>query len=820
MLKIKSILLVAFVLLGLMVSAQMPSPTAAVNSPKGGSIIGLVFDKDQHIAMQYTNVMLYHLPDSTMVNGTITEKDGSFKFSRVEDGNYYLKVHFIGFKVKTIGNIKIIRKDRIIKLPRIYLEPASATLGSVEVKARQSRVSYQIDKKVVDVSQDLTAAGGTAIDVLQNVPSVDVDLEGNVTLRGSSSFTVLIDGRPSVLTGSDALQQIPASAIKNIEIITNPSAKYDPEGVGGIINIIMKTEKKQGLNGLASTSVGTQNKYQGNLLLAYRKGKINYYVSLDGRHRPMIMKALLDNQTFSGDTTNYRISNLNGSRARKGYGLKGGMDIYFTKKSNLFLSAKVGGYGFESDNNSKINTYSLPATIDAYSNSISKSNRWGGYYNGQIDFLHKFNDLGHQIEALVYYAKRNGDDKESQDNYTTDANWTRLNTAPSSIQTNTYDTTSDLRIKVDYSLPIGEKGKLEAGLQSRFGNQNGEYTYMDYDTTTSKWVMNPNLNSLINFKRNIHAAYVSFKDSYNKFGYELGFRGEYTDRSVDSHDGSNIFIIKRFDYFPSAYFSYQFKHNYQVYTSYTRRIDRPSSWELNPFQMVIDPYNIRVGNPKLEPEYIDSYELGLQKAFSGSFVSLEGYYRIGKNKVTRILKLGSDGIMYHTRANLNKDYTLGLEAMANLKPAKWFGLNVTGTLYHYRLEGNVTGSDVSASSTNWSSRVTGTFNMKNNFRVQLMGVYRSPTATIQGSRKGFFYTNLALRKDFLKRKLNVTLSARDLLGTAKYDFISTGSNFYTHTTFQRAWPMISLNVSYFINNYKQKRTKPQENQNGTDEVGF
>ncbi len=778
--------------------------------PSGGSISGAIYSQNQKVAMEYTNVVLYKASDSTMITGSITNKNGSFRFSGLKDGKYYLKIHFIGFQVKRIGNLRIEQGHKHIDLSKIYLAPASATLKEANVTARQPRVSYQIDKKVVDVSKDLTAAGGTAVDALQNVPSVNVDLEGNITLRGSSNFKVFIDGKPSILSGSDALEQIPAAAIKNIEIITNPSAKYDPEGVGGIINVILKKDRKLGLNGMFSASVGTQDQYMGNMALAYKKGKIRYTLSVNGNNRPRRMHATLDNATTNNDTTTYQNSDIKARRGRKGYSVKGGMDIQFTKKTDLSLSARVGGYGFGMDHNSRIHIYNQPGVISVDSNSVNNSDRWGNYYGAQVDFLHKFNDLGHQIEALVFYSNRNGDDKETQNSYATDANWVRLSDIANRIRTDTKDTVSDLRIKLDYALPVGEKGKLEAGGQARVNTDNGRYDFMNYDTVTGSWVFNQANSSVVNFTRNIYAGYISFKDAINNFGYEVGFRGEYTDRSVNTNDGSGVFTIKRFDYFPSVYLSYKLNHHLQFYTSYTRRIDRPRGWDLNPFPIIMDPYNVRVGNPKLEPEYINSYELGMQKSMGPSFISLEGYYRIGTNHVTHITTLGNNGILYHTNANLDKDYSAGIELMADVRPTRFFGVNLSGTVYHYRLTGNVTGQDVIANSTNWRLRLSPTFSFKNDFRVELRGVYRSRSVTVQGSRNGFFYTSLAVRKDMLHKKLNFVLSARDLLGTAKWDIYSSGPGFSSHRTFQPVWPMIRLSVNYFLNNYKQKRGGQQQ----------
>ena len=551
------------------VPGQVPAP--------GGLITGKVKDKSEKVPMQYTNVVLYRLPDSTLVNGTITGKDGVFKFKGVKNGTYFLKIHFIGFQIKTIDGIVISGKKKEVKLPVTYLQPETSTLQGVEVKASRSRISYQVDKKVVNVTKDLMASAGSAIDVLENVPSVDVDIEGNVTLRGSSSFTVLIDGHPSVLNGNDALQQIPASSIQRIEIITNPSAKYDPEGVGGILNIILKKDKNLGINGLINASAGTKNKYRGNALIGYRTKKINAFVSVDGSYRDFNMKVTSDDQTFYPDTTNYRHTLIDGLRNRNGFGLNGGLDFYLDKKSTLSLSGKYGGYGFGMDNISRRYVYTVPASFDSYSKSVSHSNRWGHYYNVQADFLHKFNSLGHEIEFYVFYSGKSSNDQENQSDYVTDPFWNTLGTEPSSLRTQTTDTSSDLRAKVDYSLPVGEKGKLEAGLQSRFYNETGKYTYETFDTVTGDWMPNENYNNVVDFKRNIHSAYVSFKDRYKSFGYEVGFRTEYTDRSVENSNGTAPFLLQRFDYFPSVHLSYQLPKNYQVYSSYSRRINRPGS---------------------------------------------------------------------------------------------------------------------------------------------------------------------------------------------------------------------------------------------------
>ena len=797
-------------------SGKIPSGSHATSM---GTIKGKVFEKEQKVPMAYTNVVLYRQHDSTLIDGQMTDNGGYFVFKRVKPGTYYLAIHFIGFETKYVNNIKL-RKGSLVHLGTIYLTSAATTLGNVEIKGEQRHVEYKLDKKIINVTKDLMASAGSAVEILENVPSVDVDLEGNVTLRGSSNFTVLINGKPSILDGNDALQELPASAIDHIEIITNPSAKYDPDGVGGILNIVLKKNKKPGINGIVNLSVGTNNKYRGDMQLSYRTGKVNFYGGVNGNMRDFNIKMHSEDQTFFTDTTNFRITDINGTHKRKGYSFNGGMDYYVTDRSTLTISGKYGEYGFGMDNVSKRNIYTQPVLSDEFSKSVSSAHRDGTYAQETLDFEHKFDDFGQKLNVLVNHNNRSGDKAEDQANYLTDSYWNEMGGTPSKIHTIQNDTSSDWRIQADYSKPLGEKGMLEAGYQSRLSHQIGTFVFQNYDTLQGDWTNNSDYSNTIDFSRDIQGAYVTYSNTLGSFGFQAGLRGEHTYRNVQNKDTAATFVINRFDYFPSIHLSYQLKEKWQLYTSYSRRIKRPRERELDPFPMVMDPYNMRIGNPELEPEYIDSYELGVQKMLTKSFLSLEAYYRINKNKITRIKSVMENGIMQHTYQNLNKDFSLGVELMANINVAKWFVFNSSVNFYNYRLIGNINDEAVASNSNNWSAKLNANFKLRNHFKIQWSGIYRGPTATAQGSRKAFAYTNLAIRKDFFKRRLSVTLSARDLLGTAKYESTSSSQFFYSHSTFKRESPIISLSASYFINNYKKKRTPKNNDTMDSMDDGF
>jgi hypothetical protein len=772
-----------------------------------GTIRGKIFDSRSRQPLEYANVVLFSMRDSAMVTGTVSDSAGRFEMRNVPFGSYYLVTNFIGYHRKNIKDINLTSENRILDLGQISLDMASVNIGEVTVAADKPHVEYKIDKKVVNVSQDILAAGGTAVDVLENVPSVSVDIEGNVSLRGSSSYTVLIDGKPSVISGSDALQQIPASTIDRIEIITNPSAKYDPDGVAGIINLILKEQKKEGLNGIINAGIASGNKYKADLLLNKRIKKVNYFGGLGCNYNEFTGTGESENRTFSSDTTLYRISSDERNMNRKRYEVKAGMDLDLTGTSSITLSGTAGIQGFGHDEVLQRHIYYSPAATDSYSRTISNSDRSGEYYSGSVDYLKKFDKPGQELSATAFYSWHNGDDKERQDDYETDAYGTLLTGNPETIRTTEGENETELRLKADYTMPILTSSKIETGYQSRLEYSKEDYIFSDYNYLINNWAENDLYTSIMDFRNNIHALYGLFSGEVKSFGYQLGLRGEYTDRYIKNQKSTEPYIIDQIDLFPTLHFSYKLPKDHEVLLSYTRRINRPRGWDLDPFVSYMDPYTLRAGNPGLKNEYVDSYEMGYQKRFGQSFFSVDAYYRVTSDKMTRITTLQEDGKMLYTIVNINNDYSLGTEFNLNIIPYKWLVLNAGVNLYRYRLEGTVTSEDVDTKSDNWDGRLNTTFKLKNDIRLQMMANYRGPSVTAQGKAEGFLMTNFAIRKDFLKKALAVTFSIRDIFKTARHEFTSSGEGFYSYNQFTREAPVFSIDLSYSINNYK---AKPQE----------
>ncbi len=806
-------LVFAWMMIAVLMDASAQRPGGRGNMPADGIVMGTVVDSQSGNPMEYANVVLFSKRDSSIVAGSVTATDGTFKIKDVPYGRYYFVANFIGFNRETIDSVWVSPRNKVINLGTVQLHSATESLKAVEISAQKEHIEYKIDKKVVNVDQDIMAQGGTAVTALENTPSVQVDIDGNVSLRGSSSFTVLIDGRPSVLEGSDALQQIPASAIEKIEIITNPSAKYDPDGVSGIINVVMKEKVDRGLNGIANAAIGSNNSYNLDFLLNYKYKKLNYYVGADYRRRAMEGSRKSRQETYTDTTNEYRTSTGIRDRHRTGYGFRAGADYYINDMTTLSVMGRLGNYGFGGSSTSNLHVLKTPGDSNLYTRTLNESERSGDYYSGTVNFQHKFDDLGHEIDAMFYFSGRDGSDWEEQKEFNSDANWNPLEENPFFIRTTENSDDQEFRIKIDYTKPIGEEGKIEAGYQTRLEDETENYIYRKWNYVVSDWTEDSLYSNDMDFRRDIHSMYGIYNNTFGNFGMQLGMRGEYTYREIKNKKASEPSIIDRWDYFPTLHFSQTFPNKDQVLASYTRRIDRPRGWFLDPFVSYIDQYNYQKGNPNLQPEYIDSYELSYQKRIWNSLISLEGYYRITKNKITRLRTLQPDGRFLHTFENLDKDFALGAELMINTDPFKWLTLSLTGNLYNYRLQGSVTEENVDNESTNWNGRLNAVIKMPANIRMQVNGFYNGPSITAQGQTEGFFMTNVAVKKDFFNNKFAATFSVRDIFGTAKHEFTSSGPGFYSYDYFDHESPIFSLNLSWRINDYKRQMERNGNNGN-------
>lgn len=816
----------------------------AENNPSSkGKIKGVVLNKKDNKPIEYATIALYNAKTGELIDGSISDYLGQFKINSPVIGEYYLSVKFLGFKEYKSQSFTVDGHDKNLHLGNFLLENASANLDEFEVVEKKAAIEYRIDKKVVNVDKQITAEGGTAVEILENVPSVQVDVEGNVSLRGSTSFTVLIDGKPTVLEASDALRQIPSSNIENIEIITNPSVKYDPDGATGIINIVTKKNYLDGLSGIVNGRVGTFDQYGANVLLNYRVNKFNFILGADYDKRPRPGTSVSNRETYVNDTTYYVNSEGDVDRHFERSTFRGGVEYNPTKNDYISLSGNFGRWDMDWTSQLAYEDYTNPETNLFEYNSLDNTTRGGDYYTMDAVYQHDFKKktierdtakikgkgmgngrttakqgggspqggksaskikqssmfAAHNLKIEFNYRNRNSD--ESTINQLLDAD----NKIIGSNKTIENGPSDNLRFYLDYVRPLGKNAKLETGIQFRIGNSTDNTELWLYNTETADYEILPEFTNSTDYQRNIYAAYALGAGKLKNLGYQIGLRGEYTDRKISNSQNDN-FELNRWDLFPTLHFSYDLPGDQQQFMiSYTRRIHRPRGWQLEPFITWQDQYNVRQGDPDLKPEYIDSFEAGYINRIKDVFFSLEAYYRITNNMTERITTVYEGNVMLSTFQNIGKDYSLGLEAMLNFDLFKWWEISLSGNYYNYRIDGYLYEDRVDKTSNNWNSRFNNTFKITDNLSFQLTSRYNSASVTSQGERTAVYTMDAAVKWSLFDKKLSISAQGRDLLGTAQRERTASGTDFYSYYKYYPRRPSASLTLTYRFNNFKMKR---------------
>lgn len=780
------------------VTTAVAQPGPGRGTPQAGSaqaaISGFVYDSDLEVPVEYATVILYRLADSSQVTGTVTGADGRFSLA-AGPGRYYLEVSFIGYHTRVVDEVQVGSGARI-NLGRLGLRQAVVAVQGAEVVADRPTLTYQIDKKIIDVSRLTTAASGTAVDVLENAPSVKVDVEGNVSLRGSQNFTVLIDNQPSPLEGSEALQQIPAATIDRVEIITNPSAKYDPEGVSGIINVILKKQRKSGVSGVASLDAGWPMRLGGNLLVSYRAERVSLFGGANFRTGRFPGTRAAETWTVDsfGDTT-FSNSAGDGTRRYRFYGLRAGGEFRWTGSDRTSLSARYGGRGFGRTQDAVYRRWVSPGTGDTSLEVSRDSSLHGGdFLSVNLNQVHRFPGReGHQVVASAQYRRMGGDDHSVNlliDSVSGDTLYGRRDRETGPRQ--------PVNLKLDYSLPLRAEDKFEAGASVSVRNALSKQETWEYRPTADSYGLT------VDYAETRPAAYAQYAGKFGLLGVQPGFRVEYADRAVDAAD-SGRFEFRRWDWFPTLHASFDLPADNQLMASYTRRIRRQRGWQLWPFITRMDAYNLRRGNPDLRPEMTDAVEFGWQRPFGPSRVSFEAYYRVTHDKVERIRTVHAPGVILHTADNVGTDYALGAELLAEVVPTRWWTIDMSADIYDYRMVGSVGNSGFDNSSFSWEARASMDFKLPTQTRLTLTGRYESPEVEAQGTDAARLRTDAAIRQSFFNRQLVVTLQARDLLGTGGHESTSRGDDFYSHFRFERQWPSLRLNLTWNFNNYRPER---------------
>lgn len=810
-----------------------------VTSLSAATLSGTIKDIKTNKPLEFANIAVYEKDTETIKTGTMSGVDGTFRIFNVPDGNYYLVVIYMGYEKKHVNDITIAGK--VVDIGVISLTPVVLEMDNITVEAEKPAITYKIDKQVIDARQFITA-GGTAVDILENIPSVQVDIEGNISVNNSNRITVMIDGRPSILEPKYALKIIPAETIENIEIMINPSAKYEAEGGAGIINVVTKQDKRIGLAGLASCRIGT-SVLNGTALVNYTNKNISANISLDFLGGNTKSEFNQDRYLYLSDTTVNQKYESVGNNGLNGAIIKSSLNWTITKNDMFGFSAK---YFPRISTVSFIKDYTVSNT-NPVTGTIFNTNDYINYENSDnsselfdivADYIHTFpekkeeNDsnsksglskssskrhtshssIKHQMKFAASYSNKDSDKDISTyfvdvSGDTTEGQWTTK-----------IGPVSSLRGKIDYTRPLNNSSHIETGAIANFNWKTDGNNVYEYNPLTGDLDLQNQFSNLTDYLQNTLSAYALFNAEFGKLGFQSGIRAEYTYREIENNTIDSVYTLDDLNIFPSLHFSYQLPSNIQLMGSYSRRIYRPAGYQLEPFYTWEDAYNISIGNPALKPEISDSYQLNALKFFGKNSISLNIYYRQTKDKTQTIQTIynKNNNVIQSTYENVGKDQFFGLNLSPTLYLFSWWRLNIFGSLYYYQIEGELYGETISKGSINYSTKLNNTFTLPTKTIIQLQAAYHSGTATVQGSSSSRVTTNLGLRHNFFKGKLSASLLISDILGTDYIQNETFTPTAYIYSEYYRDSPRILFNLSLKINNYKRQRSVSSIESDGFD----
>ncbi|MCI1189098.1 TonB-dependent receptor [Hymenobacter sp. DH14] len=790
--------------------------TLGARAQTTGRIDGMLLDAASQQPLPFAGVVLLRASDSTFVTGAQSLESGAFVLEKIPLGSYVLKATVVGYRTGRRA-VALTSAAPELHLGPLRLRTAATKLAEVVVKGERAIVTDNLDKKVIDVTKDLTATGGTAVDVLQNVPSVTVDQSGAVSLRGSTNVRILVDGKPTGVT----LDQLPASSIQNIEVVTNPSSRYDAEGSAGIINIVLKKERQDGLNGQASATAGTGDKYNTSLSLNYHKGKLNVFGSYDWRddRRTGYGSVRQRSQTATGPVE------LNQDRTGVfrgvSHAVRLGFDYALTPDQTLTLTVQPR-YNSQ-DNREEITSAQTNLTtgdLPSLGNTLRYNTNAG--YAKQADFSVDYRRLwpeekGRELTANVIYTPVHINlGVNSTVNY---------RDKPTEYQQQRSDTQSDLAsAQLDYVRPVGEKGRYELGAKSISRRSDDDYRY------TSQPVLAYNPSNRFIYREFIQSAYGTYANVFGAFNYQLGLRLEQTNTRGDlvaTGITDPSFTRSYFSLFPSAVLAYDVSTEHRVQLSYSRRIQRPSADELNPFPDRSDPLNLRAGNTSLRPEFVHSLELGDQHFFGGgSSVSATAFYRLEENTITNIRDpffydvVTNSTVTNTTRLNVGQETNYGLEAVVSAPVTSIWKVSLNASAFRRIIKGSApTNVDFNTSNVVYTSRLNTTVSPTKALDLQLSANYRSPVVSAQGQRLTQFNADFAAKYSVLKDKGSLTLRVSDIFNTLQFNFNAAGAGFESVARNKRESRIAYLGFSYRFGS-GTAAPRPKRREEPADERGF
>lgn len=805
------------------VSILLLTATTNLYAQQTGTITGTLTDAETNKPVEFATVGLFDKATNQPVKGVQTGLDGKFAINGLADGSYQVRITFVSYASFTRDSIIISAAQKAVNLGTIKLARTNSVLKEVVVKAQPNTIQLGVDKKTFSVDQSLVSQGGSATDLLSNVPSVQVDVDGNVNLRGSSNVRVLINGKQSALTGgsvSDILQSLPASSIENIEVITNPSSKYDPEGQSGIINIILKKNARVGFNGQAAFTAGNYDTYNGNLNLGYQTEKFNLYTNYSYRHGKRVGNGFTNRQTFIGADTLFQNQTQDQSFVFDSHNIRAGIDWNAAEKTTISLSGNVNTRKRDRFQTGSTDLFGQSRTLTQQTMQDNVSNGSGTNFDFNLDLDQKFKRKGEQLTANLGYSRG---DEDNYDYLSTAYRYYEPASSTNFLQNNyNKEKENNWNIQADYVLPFADnKGRFEAGYRSTIANNDNDYLV---DTAFTRGSFQRDLSQTNRFLYNeyIHAVYANYQRQFGKFGIQAGVRLEDANIRTSLIDSAST-VRNNQDYFrvyPSIFLSQKLTDAQTLQLSYTRRVSRPRERQLSPFLDRSDPLNYQQGNPTLRPEDTHSFELSYINYWKALTLTSSIYYRLTNENFQRI-SVALDSSRTLTRfENVNSARNAGYELIAKWNFSQAFDVTGNVNVYYRQIDGDADLGLRETSGYAWNANITGNIKPIKKVGIQLRYDYQGPQVIAQGKMKAMYGLDAGVKYD-ITDKLNLSANVRDVFNTRR--FRSEINNlvgpypYYQESSRRFSMRVISFSIGYRFgstgrkseNNKKQNREQNQ-----------
>lgn len=782
-----------------------------------GNIKGKVIDIKTKSPLEYVNIALFRTSDSLLSTGGITTATGEFSLENIESGTYYLRFSFIGFKDKIISDIQISSKNSSLNLDTVFLQPSDLILEDFTIEAERSIIENNLDKKVFNVEKDVTTAGGTAMDVMKNIPGVSIDSDGNISLRGSGNVNILIDGKPSSLSAAQILEQIPANMIESVELITNPSAKYDPDGMSGIINIVTKKLKTEGYNGTINLNAGTRNKYTATAMLNYRVGKINLFGSYDVRYTQRFRKVDADRDFVFNDTTTSILQHNNQIDKSWNHTGKLGIDFYINDFNTLSLSSTIRKeYGGEVED---INyyTFDYASVLSDHTLRDNVNTEDANNLDFLLNYTKKFKQKGREWTFDASYSDATDvDDLYAREDFIY-SDYLESN-ATNDNHNRRDNTTNIITIQTDYVHPTEKYGRFEMGIKSIIRKMDTDLLFENYEANSAQWINDTLISNTFNYSDQIFSSYFIYANAIKKWQYQIGIRAEQTFTESYQVTINETYKNDYFNLFPSVHLKRKLKKDDEMAMNYSRRINRPGLGSLNPFPDYNDPLLLRMGNPKLQPEFVNSFELSYMRFFKKWTLSLTSYYRNTSDVMIRFRDIDSSGVTRVSQLNLAKNNTIGLDFVMSFNPTQKLKITLSGGAYYFTQTDYPEYFIEEVENFNYNAKINTAYTVKKGFDIQVSGFYHAPMLLSQGTIKAMYSMDFGLKKDLLKGKANFNIRFSDIFNTQRFWIITESPGFYLDTRFKRETQVLYVGFTYKLNGGSNRKVKEiQMNEGGGGE---